>query len=135
MAAHGRPQTVTNATLAKAITTSDEFKNGFPSEGLSTVSNKWWGSGSPDGYDGASAEKGGGEIYEEKNVGPKPQPQGTDLLTDVRKRAGEEGRERLKLGVVKGFRGKKLGNRDKALLLRIFKSSLRQHWIYSQDIN
>ncbi|EXB92391.1 hypothetical protein L484_021375 [Morus notabilis] len=133
----GRPQTVTNATLAKSITTLDEFKSGFPSEGLSTVSNKWWGSGFPDGYDGdgaihaaesADKEKERSE-NKEKNAGPTTQ--GTGLLMDVRKRAVEEGRESLKLGVVRGFSAKKLGKREKALLLRMFKSSAPQDWISS----
>ncbi|XP_024026808.1 uncharacterized protein LOC112093140 [Morus notabilis] len=118
----GRPQIVTNASRAKSITTLDELKSRFPSEGLSTVSNKWWGSGFPDGYNERSENK-------EKNADPTTQ--GTGLLMDVRKRAAEEGRESLKLGVVRGFSAKKLGKREKALLLRMFKSSVPQDWISS----
>ncbi|KAL9659140.1 hypothetical protein QQ045_018699 [Rhodiola kirilowii] len=35
-----------SAVLAKGILTSDEFKFGFPSTGLSAVSYKWWESSS-----------------------------------------------------------------------------------------
>lgn len=149
----GRSQTMlstsTSTSLAKGVTPSDEFKHGFPSEGLSTVSYKWWGTSFPDGYEGVSKygarsnevakrgqsveskddgsgpvtmdeEKGGNA--EEKSIGP----QGTGLLMDVRKRVVEEGREALKLGVIRRYGANKLGKREKTLLLRIFKSSSLQ---------
>lgn len=145
----GRPQTMLSTSLAKAVTSLDEFKYGFPTNGLSTVSNKWWGSSCPEGYedickDGAVpvevvkqqsdvvADDGGNsatvgkeqcESEEGKNVGP----QGTGLLMAVRKRAAEEGRETL--GVIRGYGADKLGRREKTLLLRIFKSSIPKQWI------
>ncbi|CAL9019465.1 unnamed protein product [Prunus brigantina] len=39
----GRPQNILTLSLTKGNTTYDEFKHGFPSDGLSTASNKWWG--------------------------------------------------------------------------------------------
>ncbi|PON73083.1 hypothetical protein TorRG33x02_250590 [Trema orientale] len=146
----GRPQTVLSTSLTKGVTTLDEFKHGFPSEGLSTVSYKWWGSNSPDGYESISKdvmqsgdvskqrqpvddaagsvtmdEEKSGNAEERKRIGP----QGTGLLTAVRKKIAEEGREALKLGVTKRYGANKLGKREKALLLRIFKSSTMQEWM------
>lgn len=62
---------------------------------------------------------------EESNVGP----QGTGLLTTVKKRTVEEGRKALKLSVFRGYGINKIGKRERALLLRIFKSSLPKQWI------
>ncbi|KAF4385930.1 hypothetical protein F8388_010486 [Cannabis sativa] len=143
-----RSQNVLTTNLTKGVNnihhTLDEFKHGFPSQGLSTVSYKWWGGTSfPDGHeaisnskDGAGSqelakvqstgavstreEKGGNE--EEKDNGCE----GTGLLMDVRKKVVEEGREALKLGVIRRYGAHKLGKKEKALLLRIFKSSTLQ---------
>lgn len=132
----GRPHSMPSTSLSKGVTTSDEFKYGFPSDGLSTVSNKWWGSSRSEGveknqYDGgtdeASNEDGSSRIEHqakhenevEKNIGTE----GTGLLMAVRKRIVEEGRESLKLGVMRNYGANKLGKREKRLLLRIFKSS------------
>ncbi|CAB4268786.1 unnamed protein product [Prunus armeniaca] len=138
----GRPQNILTLSLTKGNTTYNEFKHGFPSDGLSTASNKWWGSNSPDGYesihgegaetdeekkhqseklagDGASStvvDKEKCESGKEENISS----QGTDLLMAVRKKSMEEGQKALKLGVFRGYGAKKLGRRERALLLRIF---------------
>ncbi|XP_017973178.1 PREDICTED: protein RKD5 isoform X1 [Theobroma cacao] len=135
-------------SLMTGMTTSDEFKYGFPSDGLSIATNKWWGSSKSDGHedvqvDGAetegedkhqSVEKPGDMANEKPEENGKLDdgigPQGSGLLTAVRKRAVEEGREALKLGVYKGYGIKKLGTREASLLLRIFKSSLQKDWIH-----
>lgn len=148
----GRPQTMLSTSLAKSVTALDEFKYGFPSNGLSTVSNKWWGSSFPEGYEdicghgantdevtkqqsdnvadnGASSETVDKEQHgddEARNVCP----QGTGLLMAVRKRIAEEGRDALKLGVTRSSGINKLGTRKKALLLRIFKSSIPKQWVH-----
>ncbi|KAH7533720.1 uncharacterized protein LOC107416120 [Ziziphus jujuba] len=148
----GRSQTMLSTSLAKSVTALDEFKYGFPSNGLSTVSNKWWGSSCPEGYEdicghgantgevmkqqsdnvadnGANLVKVDKEQHEGdegRNVGP----QGTGLLMAVRKRIADEGRDALKLGVTRSSGIKKLGRRQKTLLLRIFKSSIPRQWIH-----
>lgn len=152
----GRPQNLFSMSLTKGITTLDEFKYGFPLDGLSTASNKWWGSSSPDGYEGIQGDgavtneddkhqceevAGDGSsiviVDKEKCEGGKEGsnigPQGTGLLTTVRKRTVEEGREALKLGVFRGYGVNKLGRRERTLLLRIFRSSLPKQWIYGSS--
>lgn len=130
------------------MTTVDEFKYGFPSDGLSTTSSKWWGRSGPndsagkhpDGAEASDHGKGRPEERAEEEADTETcetgedetmkTPEGTALLTDVRKRAVEEGREALKLGVFRGYGVKKLGKREKMLLLQIFRSSFPRSWIY-----
>ncbi|XVF16800.1 hypothetical protein REPUB_Repub10bG0063400 [Reevesia pubescens] len=130
------------------MTMSDEFKYGFPSDGLSITSNKWWDSRKSDGnevidVDGAeiegedkhqSVEKPVDMVNEKPDENGKLEdgigPQESGLLTAVRKRAVEEGREALKLGVYRGYGLKKLDRREASLLLRIFKSSLPKDWMH-----
>ena len=134
-------------SLMTGMTMSDEFKYGFPSNGLSITTNKWWGSSKSDGHevivvDGVesegedkhqSVEKPDDMANEKHDENGKLEdgigPQGSGLLTAVRKRAVEEGREALKLGVYRGYGIKKLGRREASLLLRVFKSSLPKDWI------
>ncbi|CAB4267506.1 unnamed protein product [Prunus armeniaca] len=85
----GRPQNILTLSLTKGNTTYDEFKHGFPSDGLSTASNKWWGSNSPDGYESIHGE--GAETDEDK----KHQSEKIGSL--------EEGQKALKLGVLRGY--------------------------------
>ncbi|KAF7815715.1 uncharacterized protein G2W53_029684 [Senna tora] len=145
-----RLQNALNTNLTKGMTTTlEEFKFGFPSNGLSTTSNKWWGSSGPD--DSASKKpdcagaskhnKGQVEERAKENAGTETCEtgkdeetsktlQGTALLKSIRKRAAEEGREALKLGVSRGYGGKKIGKREKILLLQIFRSSLPRSWLH-----
>lgn len=144
----GRSQTMLSTSLAKAAMPFDEFKYGFPSNGLSTVSNKWWGSSCPEGYedickDGAKSDEvakqqsdvvaddgsSSAAAEKEQRESDEGRSQGTGLLMAVRKKAAEEGREALKLGVIRGYGANKLGKRQKTLLLRIFKSSVSKQWI------
>ena len=135
-----RTQNVANAGLNKAMTTMDEFKSGFPSEGLSATSNKWWGNRDRDDCAGSSAngaktllpeEKAGEEkmVHETPKTGNSETPHGSSLLTAVRKRAVEEGREALKLGVFRGYGINKLSKREKILLHQVFGSSLPKPWM------
>lgn len=141
----GRTQSVGNTGLAKAMTTMDEFKCGFPSEGLSTTSNKWWGNSDHNDCPGANANGASGakskpeeQSREDDNVVANETeiraknneiPHGSYLLTAVKKRAVEEGREALKLGVFRGYGINKLSKRDKILLYQIFGSSLPRSWM------
>lgn len=147
-----RSQNLLSTSLTKGIAALDEFKYGFPSNGLSIASNKWWGSSSPNGCEGNLGD--GVETNEddkhksEEMVGDNPRvvivdrkecvtgkeesnvgPQGTGLLTTVKKRTVEEGRKALKLSVFRGYGINKIGKRERTLLLRIFKSSLPKQWI------
>jgi len=137
----GRTQNLPNTVLAKGMTTLDEFKYGFPSESLSTTSNKWWGWSDCDdrthtNQDGAKSqpEESGGEAEKKECETGKAESseetcQGSSLLRTVRKRAVEEGREAFKLGVLRGYRVNKLGKREKILLHQIFGSSLPKSWM------
>lgn len=151
----GHSQHMLTSTLTKGNTTYDEFKYGFPSDGLSTASNKWWGSNSPNGNEGLRGK--GAKTEEEKKPQAdkladdnassiivdteKPEsgkeesisPQGTDLLVSVRRRAVEENQKALKLGAFRGYGAKKLGRRERKLLLRIFKSSTPKQWIHDSS--
>ncbi|KAL9422966.1 hypothetical protein AB3S75_035116 [Citrus x aurantiifolia] len=142
----GQPHVLLNANLTKGIMALDEFKYGFPSDGLSTASYKWWGSRSSHGNDGihkdeseideedkqaeAKADKEsatqatGNEKSSNGETESNVDPQGSGLLTAVRKRTVEEGREALKLGVYKKYCVKQLDRKERVLLHRIFKSSL-----------
>ena len=125
-----RPQSVLSAAMAKALTTSDEFKHGFPSEGLSTASNRWWGSDSVVEHAGAPTP-----VTEEKEEErADDEGSGTGLLMAVRKKVAEQGREAIKLGAFKGcgngYGGNsKVGKKERALLLRIFDSSAPREWL------
>ncbi|KAL2322529.1 hypothetical protein Fmac_026908 [Flemingia macrophylla] len=136
----GRTQNPVNSGLTKAMTTMDEFKCGFPSEGLSTTSSKWWGnSGRGDNVrvnaNGAKSqvEEKAGEAdkvtHEPGQAEKHENPHGFFLLRGVRKRAAEEGREALKLGVFRGYGANKLSKREKILLHKIFGSSLPLSWM------
>lgn len=151
-----RPQNLLGTSLTKGITILDEFKYGYPSDGLSTASNKWWGSSSPVGCEGIfgdGAETNENEKHQSEEMvadssdkltvdkekheggkeGCKIASQGMGLLATVRKRSMEEGREALKLGVFRGYGINKVGKRERTLLLRIFKSSLPKQWIYGSS--
>ncbi|XP_054817352.1 uncharacterized protein LOC129317052 [Prosopis cineraria] len=140
-------QHLLNSNLAKGMATLDEFKYGFPSEGLSTTSNKWWGSNGPadspskkaDGVDVCKHEKGKLEESAKEEADTEmpgagkeamKTPEGAASLTGIRKRAVEEGREALKLGVFRGYGVKKLGKRERIMLLQIFSSSLPNSWMH-----
>ncbi|CAK9176435.1 unnamed protein product [Ilex paraguariensis] len=136
-----------SSNLAKGIPAIlDEFKYGFPSYGLSTSSCRWWGSHSSDG----SIHGNGGEDVGENNRqsnelvdeacellsmdtersasgadGSNFSHQGMGSLLAVRKRAADEGREALKLGVYRGYGVNKLAKRERMLLRRIFESFSR----------
>ncbi|MED6108582.1 hypothetical protein PIB30_025548 [Stylosanthes scabra] len=136
----GRMQSSFNTSMTKGMTTMDEFKYGFPSQGLSTSSNKWWGSSDHDDSAGTNGSRAESQVEEsageeEKvasetgNAGASEIPQGAALLMTVRKRAAEEGREALKLGIFRHHGVNKLGKREKTLLRRIFRSSLPSSWI------
>ena len=147
---NGRPQPLYSSNMTQGTQASlDEFKYGFPSDGLAIVSYKWWESsrlnnGEDTKGSGVEDTQGGKRKSEELSdsllmVEEKPvrqndksitDLQGTGWLSDVRKNAADEGREALKLSVHRGCGVNKMGMREKKLLLRIFKSSLPSHWEY-----
>ncbi|XP_074370547.1 uncharacterized protein LOC141711768 [Apium graveolens] len=154
-------RSITQPPAYKKVQTSslaivDEFRYGFPSNGLLRTSNKWWGSstatsnkdtqvkadrsieqtGSIEQTEQQSekvsngrpckGEIGGQGGTDETNT--SPQLSGTGLLLAVRKRALEEGQEALKLGFYQCSGINKLGKREKMLLQGIFGSSLPKEW-------
>ncbi|XP_042500119.1 uncharacterized protein LOC122078273 isoform X2 [Macadamia integrifolia] len=146
----GQSQNMLNSSLPKGILDyEDEFKNGFPTEGLATISLRWWGSSSPDATEdddfGDEAPTGQEDKLQSSETagdcskleGEKPDkgnemsdigPQGSALLLSVRKRAAEEGRESLKHGECRGYGVYELGRRKKMLLQTVFQSSLPRQW-------
>ncbi|KAK4846187.1 hypothetical protein QYF36_014146 [Acer negundo] len=147
------PHILLNASSIKGLMAQDEFKYGFPSGGLSAITNKWWGSSTSDDYErtrGGEAETDEEDKHqpEEKaddsvtsttmdekesengKIDSNINPEGSGLLATIRKRNVDEGREALKLGVYKSNGVKKLGRKEKVLLLRIFRSTLPKEWIY-----
>lgn len=143
----GQIQSVISGSLIKSLTVLDEFKHGYPSNGLSVASNKWWGSGSPGDFDYIDATETGRECRPKcedaaddgSNAEKKPESgkensddslRGTSLLTAVRKRALEEGQEAIKMGAFRSHHAHKIGKKEKSLMVNIFQSSLPKGWIY-----
>ncbi|CAL2254742.1 unnamed protein product [Prunus armeniaca] len=118
----GRPQNILTLSLTKGNTTYDEFKHmmAYPlhpingGEAIALMVMR------------ASMEKEL-RLMKTRNIMDKEKcesgkeenisSQGTDLLMAVRKRSLEEGQKALKLGVFRGYGAKKLGRRERALLL------------------
>ncbi|XP_010486206.1 PREDICTED: uncharacterized protein LOC104764397 [Camelina sativa] len=117
----GKSNVWANANLTKTMAALDEFKSGFPSGALSTVSNKWWGRPEKGGR-----EDGGEEITEDGDVKDEAASEKQSSLVAIRKRIAEEGREH---GLRQGFGSKKPDKRDHALLFQIFESSLPKDWV------
>ncbi|CAH8391665.1 unnamed protein product [Eruca vesicaria subsp. sativa] len=116
-----------NTNLIKTMAALDEFKSGFPSKGLATVSNKWWGRSGTGGRvedAGLESAEDGGDVKEEEAAS-----ENQSSLLAIRKRIAEEGREALEVGVSQGFGSKRIDKRDQHLLSQIFKSSLPKEWV------
>ncbi|CAK7346671.1 unnamed protein product [Dovyalis caffra] len=153
----GRQQIMLAPGLAKGLMGLDEFKYGFPSDGLSTAANKWWGSGLSDTHRGTdktetetdeddnhqSEEKahGGTDVMtvDKEKAGNglaenEIDPKGTVLLTSVRKRAVEEGRGALKLGVYRTYGVNKTLSPADGTLLHLVASSCNNLLINARDV-
>ncbi|CAA7026419.1 unnamed protein product [Microthlaspi erraticum] len=113
----GKSNVWANNNLAKTVAALDEFKYGFPSNGLTTVSNKWWGRPGKGGHD-----DGGGETTEDGDAKDEAAPEKQNSLVAIRKRIAEEGRAAVELGLRQGFGSKRPDKRDQDLLSQIFKS-------------
>ncbi|GMH19153.1 hypothetical protein Nepgr_020994 [Nepenthes gracilis] len=118
----------------------DEFKHGFPSNGLLISNFKRWGGGTPDTCDGRSeidsetvqedkcrseeqVDDGVSECMKKAEVRVEEclnDKQGTVSLTALRKQAVDEGRQALKLGVWKDHGFDSLEKKEKILLHRLF---------------
>ncbi|KAL2466681.1 RWP-RK domain-containing protein [Abeliophyllum distichum] len=150
----------------------DEFKYGFPSNGLPTVTYRWWGntnsncnSGNSRKHDKIDANRSNpqskedlaqkydnedanesnqqskdmpddaadlspkdGEMSESKTSETDMDTQWTHLHFSLKKKAVEEGKQALKLGVYRGYGVNKLDQSKKMVLLQIFKSALPSQW-------
>ncbi|XP_073110452.1 uncharacterized protein [Elaeis guineensis] len=129
----------------------DEFKYGFPANGLSSVSVKWWGSGNKEDTERMLPEESGTikeenkephELSNETSNGivkddhPDHSTQDVASVTgpttsfcSLRRKAVEHGCETLKGGISKGYTSYKLGKRQRLALLQVFKSSLPDQWM------
>ncbi|XP_060209466.1 protein NLP3 isoform X2 [Lycium barbarum] len=105
----------------------DEFKYGFPPNGLSTATYKWWGNKSPDGNDDNQLNDDNANNSNKSECHTSLDSMGTTLLTDVRKRAVKEGKETLRLGVYRGRSANMLDPTKRKILLQVFKSYLHVH--------
>ncbi|KAJ8527781.1 hypothetical protein K7X08_015232 [Anisodus acutangulus] len=111
---------ISNLTKGTSVSSYDEFKYGFPSDGLSTATYKWWGNKSPDGNKDS-------QLNDDNANNNKSECQtsvdstGMTLLADVRKRAVKEGKETLRLGVYKGRSATMLDSTKRKILLQVFK--------------
>ncbi|MCD9642654.1 hypothetical protein HAX54_029543 [Datura stramonium] len=122
-----------NSNLTKGTSVGyDEFKYGFPSDGLSTATYRWWGNKSPDGNQDSQLndDNAKNSMEQAENIAEKSECQtsvdssGTTLLTDVRKRAAKEGKVTLRLGVHRGRSANMLDSTKRKILLQVFKSYL-----------
>lgn len=95
--------------LKNVPTYLDEFKFGFPSTGLSSASNKWWGSEESNPEQPSVKE---GEI--QKNP--------SEILVSLRRRAVEDSRDLIE--GKKGVDNCKLNKKQKLVLMQVFGSSL-----------
>lgn len=143
--------TMHSLTMNKGSTpTFDEFKYGFPSDGLSSVSYRWWGNKSaaenvvdsqksfsgdaeerkqqPEGSEDTAANLSSMEVTEGKKNETDADPKWASSLSALRKRAAEDGQQALKLGVYRKSHVKNLDRTKKMVLLQIFKSSLPSEW-------
>ncbi|EYU30285.1 hypothetical protein ABFS82_13G047600 [Erythranthe guttata] len=137
-------------------TISDEFKYGFPSDGLSSVSYRWWGnkSGGENVVDTLQRVDENADERKEQHEGKvdhaanlssmddevmtqgKKNDEPVGLLSVLRKKAAKDGLQALKLGVYRGYSdGKNLDRTKKMMLVQIFKSSLPSEWgdMYSES--
>ncbi|KAF9620407.1 hypothetical protein IFM89_011780 [Coptis chinensis] len=138
-----------HASLLRNIACLDEFKQGFPTTGLATVTMRWWGGRGSDGNEDEifGEEPAVDEVskqqphdladndveFLEEETDPLAKkidmgPQGAALLSSVRKAATAEGREALKLGVFGDHGLFKPDRQEKLMLLKVFKSSMSCQW-------
>ncbi|KAG5569284.1 hypothetical protein H5410_059050 [Solanum commersonii] len=118
------------SNLTKGTSVYDEFKYGFPSDGLSTATYRWWGNKSPDGNhdsklnddNAKNSTEQAENIAEKSKCHTSVDSTGTTLLTDVRKRAVKEGKEMLRLGVYRGHSAKMFDSTKRKILHQVFKS-------------
>lgn len=115
----------------ESISGLDEFKYGFPSDGLSVSGNKWWGESGGTASDNDKSEDDESKSsvnddsakVEGQIEGAESSDDGTQqigALSGIRKRALEEGRETLKFGFWKELGAEKVAKKEKLLLTRIF---------------
>lgn len=123
---------------------SDEFKYGFPLNGLSSISYRWWGNKGDieNGSCVGDAERkqqpkdsvdSGANLSSTKTTEGKKNETDADSqwessLSALRKRVAKEGQRTVKLGVYRDYNVKTLDRGQKMMLLQIFKSSLPCEW-------
>ena len=145
---HGWSSTVQNQT--KHIPTYlDDFKHGFPSNGLASASTKWWGTSSIESYEEIDSAKSVTNKEEKQEycklanepsscmmIDEQTDSNGKDgaittdpsaFLVSLRKRAVDCGRESIQVGL-SNCESDKLGKRKRLLLVQIFGSSLPDQW-------
>ncbi|WOL02235.1 kinesin-like protein KIN-8A [Canna indica] len=139
---NGWPNTAQLSQSKNIPTFMDEFKYGFPANGLTSTSVKWWGvSGQEDTERTVPAEstteKDENKEVQEQSNGEEPDSGAEDSLTEtkpsallcsLRRKSVEYGRESLKRGISVACTPNKLTKRQKLTLTQIFGPSLPQQW-------
>ncbi|KAJ6853653.1 uncharacterized protein M6B38_113515 [Iris pallida] len=145
---HGMTTTTPSHQLRNIHTYMDEFKYGFPANGLSSASVKWWGTSNESANrnptkksateqeeeqeccEYANETSGSMEIDDQTdhntNESVTRAEPSTSLLS-LRKRALEYTRESLQVGI-SDCMGYKLGKRQRLVLVQVFRSSLPDQW-------
>lgn len=126
----------------------DDFKQGFPSKGLSVLQNRWWGSAEPSKRaevsegtekDTSHALNAGGtsckgaeadrtihaKVADEKS---KEILSSCAKLSAIRRRASDGGRSALQLAVSRGYGVQKIGHQQSKALQFVFGNSLPKQW-------
>ncbi|KAJ1684983.1 hypothetical protein LUZ63_016373 [Rhynchospora breviuscula] len=149
------PQVDPFSPMKNIPTYLDEFKFGFPSTGLSTTSNKWWGSEETDPEKSSVKERGPKqssikESDSEQSSVKEPEPEQSSVkesdpeqssvkevvvpknpferLVALRRRAVEESRALMEGKGYKVIESCSLNKKQKTALLQVFGSSLPDEW-------
>ena len=145
---HGWSSTV--QTQTKHVPTYvDDFKHGFPSNGLASASTKWWGTSSEESDEKLDSTKSATNKEEKKDSCKLTNEPSRCMMVDeqtdsnikdsaivaepsaslvsLRKRVVECGRESIQVGL-SNCGSCKLGKRKRLLLVQVFGSSLPDQW-------
>lgn len=111
----------------------DEFKYGFPVDGLSLTTRQWWGSGGDEGEEEVLEPESTDDDEKSRSDGsfpssPDESSSAASFLCSVRRQAVNDGEESIKLGVSRGYGCRRLGKRERSVLVQVFRSSLPCEW-------
>ena len=131
----------------------DDFRHGFPSKGLSSLSNKWWGSSLPEEIvtdkvqEDIKMDTPSDDIAKEPEADQENRSCGTETCKEIkrdenaeqdltlvgklirsRKNSAASGKKTLGLAVTRGYRAHRVTDKDEALLRAIFTEAFPTMW-------